>query len=338
MDAHVISLANQKGGTAKTTTCANLGIGLAQAGRKVLLVDADAQGSLTLSLGWEPDKLPITLYDLMIKAIQDRPVTHGEGMLHHEEGVDLLPANIELAGMEMSLVSVMYHETILKQVIEPYKHEYDYILIDCAPSLGMMTINALAATDGIVVPTIPQHLPTKGIEKLLESVHQVRRGINPSLKIEGILMTLMDGRTVYEREISEMIRNAYGGKINIFGTEIPRSVRAAETSAEGKSIFAYAPRSKVAEAYRQLTKEVLALSLIHILSILAGVTTAMRAGESGGAMRGACVGLLYMALGIVCYALMMGQSPRLTAYLADLGMGLAAGGLFGMILTARKTG
>ena len=114
-------------------------------------------------------------------------------MLHHEEGVDLLPANIELAGMEMSLISVMYHETILKQVLEPYKHEYDYILIDCAPSLGMMTINALAATDGIVVPTIPQHLPTKGIEKLLESVHQVRRGINPSLKIEGILMTLMDG-------------------------------------------------------------------------------------------------------------------------------------------------
>lgn len=155
MDAHVISLANQKGGTAKTTTCANLGIGLAQAGRKVLLVDADAQGSLTLSLGWEPDELPITLYDLMIKAIQDRPVTHGEGMLHHEEGVDLLPANIELAGMEMALVSVMYHETILKQVLEPYKHEYDYILIDCAPSLGMMTINALAATDGIVVPTIP---------------------------------------------------------------------------------------------------------------------------------------------------------------------------------------
>ena len=129
MDAHVISLANQKGGTAKTTTCANLGIGLAQAGRKVLLVDADAQGSLTLSLGWEPDELPITLYDLMIKAIQDKSVTHGEGMLHHEEGVDLLPANIELAGMEMSLISVMYHETILKQVLEPYKHEYDYILV-----------------------------------------------------------------------------------------------------------------------------------------------------------------------------------------------------------------
>lgn len=151
----------------------------------MLLVDADAQGSLILSLGWEPDELPITLYDLMIKAIQDRPVTHGEGMLYHEEGVDLLPANIELAGMEMSLVSVMYHETILKQVLEPYKHEYDYILIDCAPSLGMMTINALAATDGIVVPTIPQHLPTKGIEKLLESVHQVRRGINPQLENRG---------------------------------------------------------------------------------------------------------------------------------------------------------
>ena len=182
-----------------------------------------------------------------------------KGCFIMKKGLNLLPANIDLAGMEMSLINVTSHEIILKQVLEPYKHEYDYILIDCAPSLGMMTINALAATDGIIVPTIPQHLPTKGIEKLLESVHQVRRGINPKLKIEGILMTLMDGRTVYEREISEMIWNAYGGKINIFETEIPRSVRAAETSAEGKSIFAYAPRSKVAEAYRQLTKEVLAL-------------------------------------------------------------------------------
>ena len=258
MDAHVISLANQKGGTAKTTTCANLGIGLAQAGRKVLLVDADAQGSLTLSLGWEPDELPITLYDLMIKAIQDRPVTHGEGMLHHEEGVDLLPANIELAGMEMSLISVMYHETILKQVLEPYKHEYDYILIDCAPSLGMMTINALAATDGIVVPTIPQHLPTKGIEKLLESVHQVRRGINPSLKIEGILLTMTDSRTNYGKQISNLIRQAYGKHLKVFEQTIPRSVRAAETSAAGNSIFAYDPKGKVAEAYKSLAKEVLA--------------------------------------------------------------------------------
>ena len=168
----------------------------------------------------------------------------------------MIPGSIALSGVEASLDT---RQNVLKRVLDDCRKDYSHVLLDCMPSLGMMTINALAATDGIVVPTIPQHLPTKGIEKLLESVHQVRRGINPGLKIEGILMTLMDGRTVYEREISEMIRKAYGGKINIFGTEIPRSVRAAETSAEGKSIFAYAPRSKVAEAYRQLTKEVLAL-------------------------------------------------------------------------------
>ena len=256
MDAHVISLANQKGGTAKTTTCANLGIGLAQAGRKVLLVDADAQGSLTLSLGWEPDELPIMLYDLMIKAIQDKSVTHGEGMLHHEEGVDLLPANIELAGMEMSLISVMYHETILKQVLEPYKHEYDYILIDCAPSLGMMTINALAAADSVLIPTIPHYLSVDGLGKLMESIGRMRRGLNRGLRVEGILIT-MASRTTYAREISELLRTQYGTKIKVFDTVIPHSIRAAECSTEGKSIFAYDPKGKVAQAYNALTKEVI---------------------------------------------------------------------------------
>ena len=254
MDAHVISLANQKGGTAKTTTCANLGIGLAQAGRKVLLVDADAQGSLTLSLGWEPDELPITLYDLMIKAIQDRPVTHGEGMLHHEEGVDLLPANIELAGMEMSLINVTSHEIILKQVLEPYKHEYDYILIDCAPSLGMMTINALAATDTALIPVQAQYLSAKGLEQLLQTINKVHRQINPKLKIEGILLTMTDNRTNYGRQIDMLIRQAYGKHIKVFGQTIPHSVRAAEISAAGKSIFVHDPKGKVAEAYKSLTK------------------------------------------------------------------------------------
>ena len=257
MDKRIISLSNQEDGTAKTTTCANLGIGLAREGKRVLLVDCDPQASLTLSLGWrKPETLPVTLATLMGRVLQEQPVHAEEAILHHAEGVDLIPGSIALSGVEASLDT---RQNVLKRVLDDCRKDYSHVLLDCMPSLGMMTINALAATDGIVVPTILQHLPTKGIEKLLESVHQVRRGINPSLKIEGILMTLMDGRTVYEREISEMIRKAYGGKINIFGTEIPRSVRAAETSAEGKSIFAYAPRSKVAEAYRQLTKEVLAL-------------------------------------------------------------------------------
>ena len=257
MDALVISLANQKGGTAKTTTCANLGIGLAQAGRKVLLVDADAQGSLTLSLGWEPDELPITLNDLMIKAIQDRPVTHGEGMLHHEEGVDLLPANIELAGMEMSLISVMYHETILKQVIEPYKHEYDYILIDCAPSLGMMTINALAAADSVIIPVQAQYLPAKGLEQLLRTITRVKRQLNPKLEVDGIVLTMVDSRTTLAREINALVRKTYGG--HVFASEIPRSIKAAEISVENKSIYDHDRSGKAALAYENLTREVLSL-------------------------------------------------------------------------------
>ena len=258
--ATTIAIVNQKGGTAKTTTCENLGIGLAMEGKKVLLVDVDPQGSLTISMGWQqPDELPTTLSTLMQKAMNDQPIQPGEGILHHAEGVDLIPANIELAGLEVALVNSMNREKMLKQVLDSAKREYDFILLDCMPSLGMLTINALAAADAALIPVQAQYLSAKGLEQLLQTVQKVRRQINPKLKIEGILMTLMDGRTVYEREISEMIRNAYGGKINIFETEIPRSVRAAETSAEGKSIFAYAPKSKVAEAYRQLTKEVLTL-------------------------------------------------------------------------------
>ena len=168
----------------------------------------------------------------------------------------LLPANIELAGMEMSLISVMYHETILKQVLEPYKHEYDYILIDCAPSLGMMTINALAAADSVLIPTIPHYLSVDGLGKLMESIVRMRRGLNRGLRVEGILIT-MASRTTYAREISELLRTQYGTKIKVFDTVIPHSIRAAECSAEGKSIFAYDPKGKVAQAYSALTKEVI---------------------------------------------------------------------------------
>ena len=257
--ATVIAVTNQKGGVGKSTTCENLGIGLAMEGKKVLLVDTDPQGSLTISMGWQqPDELPTTLSTLMQKAMNDQPIQPGEGILHHAEGVDLIPANIELAGLEVALVNSMNREKMLKQVLESAKREYDYILLDCMPSLGMLTINALAAADTTLIPVQAQYLSAKGLEQLLQTVSKVRRQINPKLKIEGILLTMTDSRTNYGKQIDTLIRQAYGSKIKVFDQTIPRSVRAAETSAAGKSIFQHDPKGKVAEAYQSLAREVLA--------------------------------------------------------------------------------
>ena len=257
--ATIIAVTNQKGGTGKTTTCENLGIGLAMEGKKVLLVDTDPQGSLTISMGWQqPDELPTTLSTLMQKAMNDQPIQPGEGILHHAEGVDLIPANIELAGLEVALVNSMNREKMLKQVLDGAKREYDYILLDCMPSLGMLTINALAAADTTLIPVQAQYLSAKGLEQLLQTIGKVRRQINPKLKIEGILLTMTDSRTNYGKQIDTLIRQAYGSKIKVFDQTIPRSVRAAETSAAGKSIFQHDPKGKVAEAYQSLAREVLA--------------------------------------------------------------------------------
>ena len=257
--ATIIAVTNQKGGVGKSTTCENLGIGLAMEGKKVLLVDTDPQGSLTISMGWQqPDELPTTLSTLMQKAMNDQPIQTGEGVLHHAEGVDLIPANIELAGLEVALVNSMNREKMLKQVLESARREYDYILLDCMPSLGMLTVNALAAADTTLIPVQAQYLSAKGLEQLLQTVQKVRRQINPKLKIEGILLTMTDSRTNYGRQIDTLIREAYGSKIKVFEQTIPRSIRAAEISAAGKSIFQHDPKGKVAEAYQSLTREVLA--------------------------------------------------------------------------------
>lgn len=256
--ATVMAVVNQKGGTGKTTTCENLGVGLAMEGKKVLVVDTDPQASLTISLGYPvPDELPTTLSDLMGKVMTEQAIEPGEGILHHEEGVDLVPASIELSGLEVSLVNTMSRETILRQYLDTVKQNYDFILLDCMPSLGMLTVNALAAADTVLIPVQAQYLPAKGLEQLLQTISKVRRQINPKLKIEGILLTMVDSRTNYAKDISNLIRENYGGKLKVYKTDIPRSVRAEEISAEGTSIFKHDPKGKVADAYRILTKEVL---------------------------------------------------------------------------------
>ncbi len=254
----IIAVANQKGGTAKTTTASSLGIGLARSGKKVLIIDADAQGSLTASLGFrEPDKLEESLAVAMGNIINEEEMEAGYGILKHGEGIDLMPGNIELSGLEVSLVNVMSRELVMKHYIELVRDKYDYIIIDCTPSLGMITMNALACSDSVIIPVQAAYLPVKGLEQLIKTIGKVRRQINPRLFIEGILLTMVDVRTNYAKDISAMLREAYGGRVRIFENSIPLSVRVAEISAEGISIYKHDPKGKAACAYEALVKEVL---------------------------------------------------------------------------------
>lgn len=254
----VMTIASQKGGVAKSTTCVNLGIGLSRRGKRVLLIDADAQGSMSASLGvGEPDELDFTLVNILEKIVNDEPFDKSEGILQHEENVDFLPANIELAGLETTLVNVMSRETILRQYINQIRDSYDYILIDTMPSLGMMTINALVAADSVLIPVEAAYLSVKGLQQLIKTIGRVHRQLNPGLRIEGILLTKVDRRTNFAKDISDRIRSVYGKQIHVFESCIPLSIKAAETSAEGKSIFLHAPNGIVAQGYAALTEEVL---------------------------------------------------------------------------------
>lgn len=253
-----IAIANQKGGVGKTTTTVNLGIGLACQGKRVLLIDCDAQGSLTESLGFVPaDEISTTLSDVFIKVISDELIDPVFGILHHEEKIDLMPSNIELSGVEVTLVNMMSRELVLRQYINQVKENYDYVLIDCMPSLGMLTINALAAADSVIIPVEAQYLPTRGLQQLIKTIGKVKRQINPNLQIDGILMTMVDNRTNFCKEIASLIRESYGKNISVFSSQIPASIRVAEASVKGKSIYEYDRNGNAALAYERFTKEVL---------------------------------------------------------------------------------
>ena len=256
--AKITALCNQKGGVGKTVTAVNLGIGLAREGKRVLLADIDPQGSLTASLGYQrPDQMENTMAEILGRVISDEPQAPDEGIIHHAEGVDLLPANIELSGLEVTLVNTMSRETILRDYLNSVRDRYDVILLDCCPSLGMLTINALAAANEVIIPAQAHYLSLRGMEQLIRTISNVKRKINPALEIAGILITMADMRTNYSREIIELLRNTYGSKLRIFDSIIPLSIRAAETSAEGRSIYLHDPAGKVSAAYTALTQEVL---------------------------------------------------------------------------------
>lgn len=254
----VIAITNQKGGVGKTTTTVNLGVALAKRGKRVMLLDADPQGSLTVSLGVkDPDNLPVSLANIMQAVIDDKSITDKIGILHHDEGVDLLPSNIELSGTEIALFNTMSREYVLRSYLETVKKHYDYILIDCMPSLGMMTVNALSAADSVIIPSQPSFLSTKGLNLLMRSIARVKKQINPKLRIDGILLTMVDNRTNNAKAIISSLRSSVGENLRVFNTEIPFSVRAAESSLEGKSIFAHEKNGKVAAAYEAMTQEVM---------------------------------------------------------------------------------
>ena len=261
----VIAICNQKGGCAKTTSAVNIGIGLAMNEKKVLLIDSDAQGDLTKSI-WrdertgdaiEPDTIDYSLANILSQAINEEEIDLNKGIIHHKEGVDFIPGNVDLSGVEMSLVSVTFRETILKGYIDLMRDRYDYIIIDCAPSLSMIPMNALFASDSVLIPVVAEYLPVKGLQQLLKTVSKVKKHYNPDLEVEGILLTMMKPRTILAKDIRDILYESYGDEIRIFRNYIPVSIKAAEASAVGESIYKYSPNNPVAQAYMQVTKEVL---------------------------------------------------------------------------------
>lgn len=254
----VIAVCNQKGGVSKTTTTVNLGVGLVRAGKKVLVIDADPQGNLSQSLGVDnPDELEVALPSIMEQIIMDKEFDVMDGIIHHKEGIDLMPCNIDLSGVDVSLVNAMSREFVMKTYVEKVRDSYDYILIDCMPSLGMITVNSLTASDSVLIPVQAAYLPVKGLEQLITTIFRVKKHLNPNIQFEGILISMLNPRTNYAKDIMDLIREYYEESIPIFKSKIPFSVKASETSAAGVSIFTLDKNHSVAKAYEELTKEVI---------------------------------------------------------------------------------
>lgn len=255
----VIAIANQKGGVGKTTTSINLGIGLVRQGKRVCLVDLDPQGNATQGLGYNADALDISISTIIRKVMnKDFEFEINEGILHHEEGIDLMPANIELAVLETELASLYFgREKVLRTYLTKLKENYDYIIIDCMPSLNMITINALVASDEVIIPLHTQYFSVRGLEQLLQTIGSIISDLNSSLKIAGILYTCVNDQTNQFKGIQGILSEAYGKDIKIYENYIPRSVKAEEAPSYGKSIYAYDTKGRVSAAYRDFTQEFL---------------------------------------------------------------------------------